>query len=86
MKGHWMSETEEMLPVEARLQTARTWEKRIGDLLKKRRRKDPDYSESEFCREHDFNRHFFNRVKNVRVAPSQKTVDSVEKALKKEGV
>jgi hypothetical protein len=76
----------ELTPVEIRLATARTWKKRVDGLLKNRRKKDPDYSEAQFCEAHSFDPGFFNRIKNIRVVPTQKTVDSVEKALKKEGV
>lgn len=78
--------SKELTPVEIRLATARTWLKRIDALLKSQRKKDPDYSEARFCEDHAFDKGFFNRVKNIRVVPTQKTVDSVEKALKKEGV
>lgn len=76
----------ELTPVEIRLATARTWDKRVDALLKTRRKKDPKYSEARFCEAHGFDVGFFNRIKNIRVVPTQKTVDSVEKALKKEGV
>ncbi len=76
----------ELTPVEIRLETARTWEKRIGNLLKTRHKKEPGYSEAQFCRTHGFDFGFFNRLKNVRVVPTQKTVDSIERALKREGV
>ncbi len=78
--------SKELTPVEIRLTTARTWNKRISGLLKTRRKHDPDYSEAQFCRDYDFDCGFLNRLKNIRVVPTQKTVDSVEKALKKEGV
>lgn len=78
--------SKELTPVEIRLATARTWLKRIDALIKSRRKKDPDYSEAKFCEDHTFDKGFFNRVKNIRVVPTQKTVNSVEKALKKEGV
>lgn len=76
----------ELTPVEIRLVTARTWKRRIDGLLKNRRKNDPDYSEAQFCDTHSFDPGFFNRIKNIRVVPTQKTVDSVEKALRKEGV
>lgn len=76
----------ELTPVEKRIATARTWLKRVDALLAKRRKKDPNYSEAEFCRDHDFDYGFFNRNKNLRVIPSQKTVDAIEAALKKERV
>ncbi len=76
----------ELTPVEIRLETARTWEKRIGNLLKTRRKKEPAYSEAQFCRDHHFDFGFLNRLKNVRVVPTQKTVDSIERALRREGV
>lgn len=75
-----------LTPVEIRLATARTWKKRIDALVKNRLAKDPKYSETKFCEAHKFDPGFFNRIKNIRVVPTQKTVDSVEKALKKEGV
>ncbi len=76
----------ELTAVEKRLITARTWDKRITDLLKTRRKTAPTYSEAQFCRDHEFDCGFLNRLKNIRVVPTQKTVDSVERALKREGV
>lgn len=81
-----MAESKEMKPIEKRLETARSWKKRVDTLLAKRKKKDPEYSEAQFCRQHGFDFGFFNRVKNVQVVPTQKTVDAVEKALRKEGV
>lgn len=78
--------SKDLTPVEIRLGTARTWKKRIESLLKSRRKKDPDYSEAQFCEAHGFDCGFFNRVKNIKVVPTQKTVDAVERALKKENV
>ena len=75
-----------LTPVEIRLVTARTWKKRVDLLLKTRCKKDPSYSEAQFCAAHNFDPGFFNRIKNIKVVPTQKTVDSVEKALRKEGV
>jgi hypothetical protein len=71
---------------EARLNIARTWNKRISGLLKKRRKYDSAYSEAQFARDHNFDCGFLNRLKNIRVVPTQKTVELVEKALRKEGV
>jgi len=76
----------ELTPVEKRLATARTWIKRIDSLVRTRQKKYPKYSEAMFCCSHGFDPGFFNRVKNIRVVPTQKTVDSVERALKREGV
>jgi len=78
--------TKKLTPVEMRINKARKWPDRIEALLKKKRKKDHNYSEAEFCRKHDFDYGFFNRNKNLRVVPSQKTVDAIEKALKKEKV
>jgi hypothetical protein len=78
--------SKDLTPVEVRLATARTWLKRIDALLKSRKKKDPKYSEARFCEAHAFDVGFFNRLKNVRVVPTRKTVDIIEKALKKEGV
>ncbi len=76
----------ELTPVEIRLEVARTWQRRIGNLLKTRRKKEPGYSEAQFCRDNNFDFGFLNRLKNVRVVPTQKTVDAIEKALRREGV
>ncbi len=76
----------DLKPVEIRLKTARTWKKRVDAMLKRRRKKDPDYSEAQFCRDHDFDFGFFNRLKNGEKIPHQATVDAIEKALRKEGV
>lgn len=78
--------SDDLTPVEKRIATARTWSGRIDKLLKRKKKKNPDYSEAEFCRTHKFDYGFFNRNKNLRVVPTQKTVDAVEKALQKEGV
>lgn len=72
--------------LESRMATARTWKARISTLLRKRRRKNPSYSEAQFCRDHDLDYGFFNRLKNVQVAPTKKTVDAIEAALSAEGV
>lgn len=77
---------EEKKPVEKRLEVARSWKKRVDSLIAKRRKKDAEYSEARFCNEYGFDVGFFNRIKNVKVVPTQKTVDLVEKALRKEGV
>ena len=77
---------DDLKPVEKRIALARKWEKRIDTLLKRRRKKDPNYSEAEFCRTHNFDYGFFNRNKNLRVVPTQKTVDAIESALLAEGV
>ena len=74
------------LPVEERLDIARTWRARVDKLLKKRQKKDPEYSEAQFCRDHELDYGFFNRLKNVQVAPTKKTVDAIEAALRAEGV
>lgn len=76
----------DLTPVEVRLATARTWLKRIDALLKSRKKKDADYSEARFCEAHSLDVGFFNRLKNIRVVPTQKTVDRIERCLKKEGV
>lgn len=70
---------------EIRLATARTWKNRIDALIKKMRKVYPPYSEAQFCRDHGFDAGFFNRLKNIKVVPTQRTVDSIEKALRKEG-
>ena len=75
-----------LTPVEIRLVTARTWKARIDLLLKTRCKKDPSYSEAKFCLSHGFDPGFFNRIKNIKVVPTQKTVDAVEMSLRKEGV
>ena len=77
--------SKDLTPVEVRLATARTWLKRIDALLKKRCKTDTGYSEAQFCRDHAFDVSFFNRLKNIRVVPTQKTVDRVERSLRKEG-
>lgn len=71
---------------ENRLSIARSWKKRVDTMLAKRRKKDAEYSEARFCADNGFDVGFFNRLKNVKVVPTQKTVDLVEKALRKEGV
>ena len=76
----------ELTPVEKRLAVARTWAGRIDKLLAKRQKKNPAYSEAEFCRTYNFDFATFNRNKNIRVVPTQKTVDAIENALKTEGV
>lgn len=73
----------DLTPVEKRIETARTWSKRIDKLAS--RKKDPK-SEAEFCRVYGFNPSHFNRNKNLLKVPNQKTVDAVEKALLSEGV
>lgn len=75
-----------LTPVEKRLVIARTWSKRIDKLLAKREKQKIQFSEAEFCRKYNFDYSFFNRNKNIRVVPSQKTVDAIENALKSEGV
>lgn len=74
------------MPVEKRIATARTWSGRIDKLLIKRRKKDPDYSEAQFCRDHDIDPTAFNRNKKLKFAPSKKTVDLYEAAFEAEGV
>ena len=74
----------DLTPTEKRIATARTWAGRVDTLIKKKQKTDPSYSEAQFCRDHDFDYGFFNRTKNVRVVPTQKTVDLIEKALSKE--
>lgn len=76
----------DLTPTEKRIQTARTWAKRVDALVKKRKKKKPEYSEAEFCRTHNFDYGFFNRNKNLRVIPSPKTVKAIEQALEAEGV
>lgn len=73
-------------PVEIRLETARTWAGRIEHLIREKRKSEPYYTEKSFCDAHGFTPSFFNRVKNVKVAPSEQTVESVEAALRAEGV
>lgn len=77
---------ENLKPVEKRLAAARKLAGRVDKLLEKKRRKDPDYSEAEFCRTHGFDYGFFNRVKNLRVIPFQSTLHLFDAALKKEKV
>lgn len=76
----------DLKPVEKRLEKARQWSKRIDSLLKNRRKTDPEYSEADFCRKHNFDYGFFNRSKNMKTVPHQKTVDLIEAALKEERV
>lgn len=76
----------ELTPVEKRIAVARTWSKRVDTLLKKKQKKDPEYSEAKFCEAHSFDVGFFNRLKNFKQIPTQKTVDAVEAALAAEGV
>lgn len=78
--------SDNLRPIEKRINLARTWKARLEKLIEKRQKKDPSYSEAEFCRIHGFDYGFFNRVKNLRSTPTQKTVDSIESALKKEKV
>lgn len=75
--------SENLTPVEKRIAIARTWAKRIEKLTN---RKNNSKSEAEFCRDHDFDPAFFNRNKNLRVVPTQRTVDRFENALQSEGV
>lgn len=76
----------ELKPVEKRLAIGRTWADRMENLLARERVKNPDYSEAKFCEKHGFDCGFFNRNKNLRVVPSQKTVEAIEKAFAKEGI
>lgn len=70
----------ELTPIEKRIKIARTWAKRVEKLVEN------GMSEQAFCRKHKFHASFFNRNKNLRVIPSQRTVNRFEKALKEEGV
>jgi len=72
--------------IQNRLSIADTWSGRIEKLVNKRLKKDPSYSEAKFCEKYKFDKGFFNRVKNVKVIPTQKTVNKIEAALKKERV
>jgi hypothetical protein len=74
---------EKLTPVEKRIAIARTWAARIKKMTD--RKKNPK-SEAEFCRDNGFDFGLFNRNKNLRVVPTQRTVDRIEKALKKEGI
>lgn len=76
----------ELTAVEKRIAIARTWKDRVNGLVEKRRKKDPSYSEAQFCRDHKFDTGFLNKLKNFHAIPTQKTVNLIEKALKKEGV
>ncbi len=72
---------------EDRLKKSKTWNKRITALVKLRQKKSPDYSEAQFCRDHDFDRHFLNRVKHRKGGfPDRATVDKIEMALAAEGI
>jgi hypothetical protein len=71
---------------ENKLATARTWAKRIDALLQKKQKKNPAYSEAQFCRDYGFGYAAFNRNKNLRVVPTREMVDRIETALKKERV
>lgn len=76
----------DLTPVEKRIAVARTWGNRVDTLLKNKKKENPNYSEATFCRTHNLDCGFFNRLKKLRAVPSQKTVDAIESALKKEGV
>jgi len=78
--------SEKIKSMEECLKKAKTWSSRMDKLLKKKKKINPDYSEAEFCRKHDFDYGFFNRNKNLKVIPTKKTVDAIEKAFKKEKV
>lgn len=74
---------ENLTPIEKRIAIARTWRSRVEKLIS---RKKAPMHEADFCKKHKFDTGFFNRNKNLRVIPSQKTVDAIEKALHSEGV
>jgi hypothetical protein len=75
--------SDDLTPVEKRIAIARTWSKRMKTLVNRKR---GGMSEAEFCRKHEFDPGFFNRNKNLRVVPTQKTVDAIQTALQTEGV
>lgn len=75
--------SDNLTPVEKRIAVARTWPGRIDKLINRKRN---PKSEAQFCKEHGFDVGFFNRNKNLRVVPTQKTVDRIEKALTSEGL
>lgn len=74
---------ENLTPVEQRIKKARSWPDRVSMLVGKGKKYK---SEAALCRAHDFDAGFFNRVKNLKSVPTQKTVDKIEAVLSLEGV
>jgi hypothetical protein len=73
-----------LTPVEMRIAIARSWSDRVQFMIETQKEPDIHFSEKLFCLKHGFDCGFFNRNKNLRSVPSQRTVNRIEAALEKE--